>query len=185
MQYFNGCMLPDFLKGLNLRIGTWNVRKLMDSAGSDRPKRKTALGRYDIQIAALSGTRIADVGEIKGVGTGYTFFWVGRKSGERREVGVNFAIKTELVGKRSGLPKGINDRLMRLRLSLSGNKYATIVSAYKLYNDLDDVISATSRTYKLILFGDFNARVGTDNQTWEGVIGPEGIGLCNSTNEVC
>ena len=169
----------------------------MDSAGSDRPQRRTALvgrelGRYDIQIAALSETRFADVGEIKEVGAGYTFFWSGRKSEERREAGVGFAIKTELVGKLSGLPKGINDRLMTLRLPLSGNKHATIVSAYaptmtnpdevkdKFYDDLDNVISATPRTDKLILLGDFNARVGTDHQTWEGVIGPEGIGKCNS-----
>ena len=101
-------------------------------------------------------------------------------------------LKTELVGKLSGLPKGINDRLMTLRLPLSGNKHATIVSAYaptmtnpdevkdKFYDDLDNVISATPRTDKLILLGDFNARVGTDHQTWEGVIGPEGVGKCNS-----
>ena len=141
----------------------------MDSAGSNRPQRRTAL-----------------------VGAGYTFFWSGRKSEERREAGFGFAIKTELVGKLSGLPKGINDRLMTLRLPLSGNKHATIVSAYaptmtnpdevkdKFYNDLDDIISATPRTDKLILLGDFNARVDTDHQTWEGVIGPEGVGKCNS-----
>ena len=168
----------------------------MDNAGSDRPQRRTALvgrelGRYDIQIAALSETRFADVGEIKEVGAGYTF-WSGRKSEERREAGVGFAIKTELLGKLSGLPKGINDRLMTLRLPLSGNKHATIVSAYaptmtnpdevkdKFYDDLDNVISATPRTDKLILLGDFNARVGTDHQTWEGDIGPEGVGKCNS-----
>ena len=130
----------------------------MDNAGSDRPQRRTALvgrelGRYDIQIAALSETRFADVGEIKEVGAGYTFFWSGRKSEERREAGVGFAIKTELVGKLSGLPKGINDRLMTLRLPLSGNKHTTIVSAYaptmtnpdevkdKFYDDLDNVSS--------------------------------------------
>ena len=50
----------------------------------------------------------------------------------------------------------------------------------KLYYDLDDVISATPRTDKLILLGDFNARVGTDHQTWEGVIGPDGVGKCKS-----
>ena len=37
-----------------------------------------------------------------------------------------------------------------------------------------------SRTDKLILLGDFNARVGTDHQTLEGVIGPEGVGKGNS-----
>ena len=63
---------------------------------------------------------------------------------------------------------------MTLRLLLSDNKHATIVSAHapmmtnpdevkdKFYNNLDDVISATPRTEKLILLGDFNARVGTD-----------------------
>ena len=57
------------------------MRTLMDSAGSDRPQRKKALvgrelGRYGIQIVALSETRFADVWEIKEAGAGYTFFWL-------------------------------------------------------------------------------------------------------------
>ena len=56
---------------------------------------------------------------------------------------------------------------MALTLPLSGNKHATIVSAYaatmanpdevtdKFYNDLDDVISATPRTDEHILRGGF------------------------------
>ena len=75
----------------------------MDSAGSDRPQRRTALvgrelGRYGIEIAALSETRFAEIGEIEEVGAGYTFFWSGRKTEERREAGVGFAIKSDLVG---------------------------------------------------------------------------------------
>ena len=81
---------------------------------------------------------------------------------------------------------------MTLRLPLSGKRHATIVSAYaptmtnpdevkdKFYDDLDSVISAAPRTDKLILLGDFSARMGTDHQTWEGVIGPEGVGKCSS-----
>ena len=149
-------------------------------AGSDRPQRRTALvgrerDRYGIEIAALSETRFAEIREIKEVGVVNTFFW--SKSEERREAGVGFAIKSDLVGKLTGLPNGINDRLMILRLPLSGNKHATIISAYattmtnpdevkdKFYDDLDNIISATLRTDKLILLGDFNARVGTDHQT--------------------
>ena len=85
----------------------------------------------------------------------------------------------------------ISDRLMALRLSLSGNKHATIVSAYaptmtnpdevkyKFYDDLDNIISATPHTDKLILLGDFNAIVGTDHQPGKE-IGSEGVGKCNS-----
>ena len=36
------------------------------------------------------------------------------------------------------------------------------------------------RQANLILLGDFDDRIGTDHHTWEGVIGSEGIGKCNS-----
>ena len=76
-------------------------------------------------------TCFVEVGEIKEhVGAGYTFFWSRRKSEERREVVAGFAIQSDLVGKLSGLPNGIIDRLMTLRLPLSGNKHATVASAY-------------------------------------------------------
>ena len=180
-----------------LTIGSWNVRTLMDSSGSDRPQRRTALvgrelDRCKVEIAALSETRFAEEGLLKEVGAGYTFFWSGSKKEERREAGVGFAIKSNLVSKLSGLPKGINDGLMTLRLPFSGKRHATIVSAYAptmtnpdevkdtFYDDLDSVISAAHRTDKLILLEDFNARVGTDHQIWEGLIGSEVVGKCNS-----
>ena len=50
----------------------------------------------------------------------------------------------------------------------------------KFYDDLESVISETPRTDKLIPFGDFSARVGTDHHIWERVIGSEGIGKYNS-----
>ena len=50
----------------------------------------------------------------------------------------------------------------------------------KFYDDLESVISANSRTDKLILLGDFNDRVDTDHLTSERVIGLEGVGKCNS-----
>ena len=184
------------MKVIPLTIGAWNVRTLMDSSSSDRPERRTALvgrelDRYNVEIAALSETHLAEEGLLKEVGAGYTFFWSGRKKEERREAGVGFAIKSHLVSTLSGLPKGINDRLMTLRLPLFCKRHATVVSAYaptmtnadevkeKFYDDLDSVISAAPRTDKLLL-GDFNARVGTDHQTWEDVTGSEGVGKCNS-----
>ena len=62
----------------------------MESSGSDRPRRRTALvgrelDRYKVEIAALSETRLAEEGLLKEVGAGYTFFWSGRKKEERHE----------------------------------------------------------------------------------------------------
>ena len=97
---------------------------------------------------------LAEGGLLKEVGAGYTFFWSGRKKEERREAGEGFAIKSHLVSKLLGLSKGINDRLMMLRLPLSGKRHAAIINAYastmtnpdevkdQFYNDLDSVISA-------------------------------------------
>ena len=159
------------------------MRTLMDSSGSDRLQHRTALvgkelGRYSIKIAALSETRLAEVGAIKIVGASYTFFCSGRKRKQRCEVGVGFVIKSDLVGKLAGLTKDINDHLMTLRLLLSGNEsYATSISgtyAYSMTNPdevkdnfcddlhVDPFIFATSRTDKLILLAHFDAGGGTD-----------------------
>ena len=107
-----------------LTLGAWNVRTLLDSDDADRPQRKTALvgkelARYNIDIAALSETRLAGKGVLYERGSGYTFFWSGRGSEERREAGVGFAVKTALVGKLAEPPNGVNDRLMTMKLPLS------------------------------------------------------------------
>ena len=108
-----------------------------------------------------------------------------------RESGVGFAILSSLVSKLDKPPKGINDRLMTLRLPLQGKKFATIISAYaptmtnpddvkeKFYEDLNSVLSSVPKQDKLILLGDFNARVGRDHESWAGVLGTQGMGSCN------
>ena len=73
----------------------------------------------------------------------------------------------------------------------NGQKFITIVSTYaltmtnpdevkdKFYEDLNAIITTVPSTDKLIILGDFNARVGSDSTTWEGVIGQYGVGNCN------
>jgi len=186
------------LRTTPLNIATWNVRTLLDRDAAERPQRRTALiaselKRYKIDIAALSETRLAGEGECCEVGSGYTFFWSGRPPEEHRQAGVGFAVRTALVNQLEGPPKGVNDRLMTLRAPFcGGQKFISIVSAYaptmtnpdgvkdKFYEDLNDVITSVPSTDKLIILGDFNARVGTDSVTWDGVIGRHGIGKCNS-----
>ena len=61
----------------NLKLATWNVTTLGDT--SSRPERSTALvarelKRYDIDIAPLSETRLAEAGQLVERGAGYTFY---------------------------------------------------------------------------------------------------------------
>lgn len=52
----------------------------------------------------------------------------------------------------------------------------------RFYEEFDAVISAVPASDKLIILGDFNARVGCDSSSWEGVLGKHGTGKCNSND---
>ena len=113
----------------------------------------------------------------------YVCIYVCVGSVERREAGVGFAIKDHLV---------MNDRLMKLKFPLGRKRSATLISDYaptltnpdevkeKFYEELKAFISTVPQSDKLILLGDFNARIGQDHQVWEGVIRHHGVGKCNS-----
>lgn len=174
---------------------------MTDNPNAERPERRSALiakelARYNVDIAALSETRLADQGSLQEQGAGYTFFWQGRAPEDRRESGVGFAIRSNLAKKLVSLPQGINDRLMTLRLPISDAKHITIISAYaptmtnpdenkeKFYEDLHTTLSAIPKADKVLLLGDFNARVGCDYETWGQVLGRNGVGKCNSNGEL-
>uniref|UniRef100_A0A183SQQ3 Endo/exonuclease/phosphatase domain-containing protein n=1 Tax=Schistocephalus solidus TaxID=70667 RepID=A0A183SQQ3_SCHSO len=125
---------------------------------SNRPERRKALvarelARYKVDIAALSETRFSEQGQLEQ--------W------------------------------GINDRLMNLCLPLREDQFATIISAYappmtssdavkdKFDEDLHALLAIVPKADKLIVLGDFNARVGAGHAAWQGVLGPHGLGSCN------
>ena len=184
----------------SLTISTWNVLTLMDNIKTDRPERRTALvarelDRYNIHIAALSGTRFANEGQLTEVKAGYTFFWSGRSSEERREAGAGLCIRSSLVSKLTDLSKSINDRLMILRLPIQGKPFATFISAYastitnpeeirdKFYEDLENAIEGVPKEAKLIL-------PGASMLEWAQITKPgrESLGemvLENATETVC
>ncbi|VDM03899.1 unnamed protein product [Schistocephalus solidus] len=88
------------------------------------------LVRYKVDIAALSETLFSEQGQLEEVGAGYIFFWSGRPIAERRDAGLAFAIRNDIVVRLTCLPQGINGRLMSLCLPLREDQFATIISAY-------------------------------------------------------
>lgn len=175
------------------------MRTLQDNAAN--PERKTALVarvllQHNIDFAALSETRFADESQLTEVGAGYTFYWIGKPESEARQAGVGFAVRNRLIPQLVSIPKGINDRLMTMRLKLAHGRYATVISVYaptmsypdeakeEFYDTLSRTIASVPQCDKLILLGDFNARVGRDVHSWEKVLGHQGVGKENSNGSL-
>ena len=87
---------------------------------------------------------------------------------------MGFAVKRDIVTKLTEMPRPVSDRIMTMRLPLSKDNFATIISVYAptmtnpdenkeaFYNQLASVLSGIPRTDKLLLIGYFNARIGRD-----------------------
>lgn len=184
-----------------MTFGAWNVRTLLDRDGNVCPERKTAivareLHRYNVDVAALSETHLADEGELVEDGGGYTFFWKGTPLSEPRRSGVGFAIKNQLVKRLEECPVHISDRVTTLRLHLDKDNYLNVISVYaptlyksdeikeKFYEELSQCLKSINAKEQILLLGDFNARVGRDYEAWPGILGRHGVGNMNSNGQL-
>ena len=106
--------------------------------------------------------------------------------------GVSFAIKTTLLNSLPETPSGISERLMTLRIPLTRSRHVTLISAYAptltsdenikdaFYDLLERTLQNIPHTDKILLLGDFNARVGSNNLVWSGVVSRHGVGHENA-----
>ena len=179
-------------------IAQWKVRTLLDRDTTNRPERCTALvaielAKYNIDIAVLSETRVHASGSLNDLE--YTFYWSDKPNGERREAGVEFAIKRVIVAKLTEMPHPVSDRIMTMRIPLTKDRNATIVSAYAptianpeenkeiFYSQLKGTLRNIPSADKLLLIGDFIVRIGRENDM-EEKMGKYGIWQCNSNGEL-
>ena len=174
---------------------------MFDKTNSSRPERRSALvahelSRLNIDIAALSEVRFADKGSLKEHGAGYTLFWSGKPSEERRLSGVGLMMRNSIASQLETLPTGHSDRIMSLRLPVENNHHLKISSIYaptlladpvdkaSFYSDLGRLVNNTPEGDKILVLGDFNARVGRDSEAWTGVLGRHGVGNCNDNGRI-
>ena len=112
---------------------------------------------------------------------------------DRRELGVGFAARNSLLSMIEPPTSG-SERILTLRLSTSSG-LVNIVTAYtttlysnpdvkdQFYNVLDHTIGMLIPSEHIYLLGDFNARVGTEHNTWPTCIGHHGVGKINENGE--
>ena len=172
---------------------------MLDNDASERPRRRTALidlelEKINVDIAALQEVRYSGEGQLREAGR--TFFWKGPPEGAPRRAGVAFSIKNELADKLTEQPIGISERMITLRIYMAPNRFITLINVYAptmtypdeekeaFYSQLRETIQSVPQPDRLILMGDFNARVGSDCRTWSPVLGKFGKGQQNSNGEL-
>ena len=94
----------------------------------------------------------------------------------------------------------VSERIIRICLKCHLS-YVTVVAIYAptnpsssttqaaapsdtFYDQLQPVVSGVPPRDMLLVLGDFNARVGSDFQSWRSVIGPHGMGGCNGNEQL-
>ncbi|KAJ7406712.1 proto-oncogene tyrosine-protein kinase ROS isoform X2 [Willisornis vidua] len=134
-------------------------------------------------------------GSLKEHGAGYTLHWAGKPKTESLLSGVGFMIKNFITSKPENLLTGHSDRVMSLHLPLH-NKQHVLFSIYaptlqadpveknKFYTDLRHLIQKVPADDKIIILGDFDARVGKNSEAWKGVLGKHNIGNCNNNRRL-
>ena len=94
------CEVSSSAKERPIVVASWNVRTLQDT-GLGARRRTTLiaseLSRYNIDMAALSETRLPEEGSLVHVEAGYAFFCSGLSKYARGIHVVGFAVRTKLL----------------------------------------------------------------------------------------
>ncbi|XP_053951406.1 uncharacterized protein LOC128858879 [Anastrepha ludens] len=166
-------------------FGIWNVRTLSEALKLEEIC--SEMDTYNLDIIGLSETHWIGVGNIE-TRPGYHFLYSGNS--ESKLYGVGILVKPAAY--RSFLGHcPISERILTARFkTVTGN--LTIIQCYaptelkeygekdKFYQSLEETLDDVPEGDTIIVAGDFNARVGTDNTRFELVMGKHGMGeKCN------
>jgi len=159
------------------RLGTWNVRTLR----SREEEVIREMKRYNLDVLGLSETKVRGNGMKEIDGAKYVYAGV---SEGRAKCGVGIVVAESLADcVRSW--RCVSERCVMIRLRVAG-VWMTLVQVYAptddrdsdtkdgFYAQLQEVVERAPREDKVVVLGDFNARVGNDVEEWNGVIGKHG-----------
>lgn len=172
------------------RFGCWN-KTMMEPAQLAQVTRE--INNYKLTFLGLNETRWNGPGEFTTT-NGELLIYSGKPEGKNHESGVGLMISKDF---RKCLInwKPISDRIIIARLQSKIRK-VTVIQCYALIetstseqkNDFYDALSTTitqvEKSDILILIGDFNAKVGTDNRNLEEVVGTYGQGRMNDNGNL-
>ena len=178
-----------FEKGL--RFGTWNVKTLHQVGKLAQASR--VMETYRLAFMGMSEVRWNQCGQITTT-KGHTFLWSGMPNEDDiHQYGVGILVNNKFRNAVLDY-KFINERMMTIRFK-GNEKNLTIIQCYApteeaqedikdaFYDTLNATIERVDKNDLKILMGDFNAKVGSENEDLQHIIGRHGIGEINDNGE--
>jgi hypothetical protein len=173
------------------KIGFWNIRTMLEASRLSQVLKEMI--HYKLELLGLSETRWNGSGEFT-TASGELLLYSGCAMGEKHEYGVGLILSKSL--KKSLIEwKAVSERLLIARLKTRLRKL-TIVQCYALTNEatmeekeafyglLETTLHQIRQSDITIMMGDFNAKIGDDNQGVKHVMGRNGLGNRNENGEI-
>ena len=163
-----------------INIATWNVRTLYECGKLAQVKAEAE--RLSIDIMGMSETRWTGKGQFQT--DGWTFYYSG---GANHQRGVGFLV-TPKIAKSVMKVEPINERVILMKIN-SKPKPINIIQVYfptgeldedivlEVYSDLQKVLRKCPKNDRIVVMGDFNAKIGAN--TRHTACGMFGLGETN------
>jgi hypothetical protein len=168
-----------------LTVGTWNVQTLWAAGKLELLRNEMKRFKYDI----------IGISEVRWTGRGETsngdFIWSGEENTHVRGVGLLLSknARQALIGYNP-----ISSRIITARFDAAPFKL-TLIHVYAptsssseedieaFYSTIEDTLTKIHKKDVVIITGDWNAKVGSDNLDWKSVMGQYGYGSRNERGE--
>ena len=175
----------------SLRIASWNVRTLYEAGKCVQATRE--MQRYRLDILGVSETHRIQSGQKK-LRSGELVLFSGKKEGIHEEgVAIILSKRVQrtlrgweahgsrlLLASFSSSNRGININILQLYAPTNA---ASEEEKEEFYDQLQRITEKLPRKDVNIIMGDANAKVGSDNISYEEVMGKQGLGVMNDNGE--
>ena len=175
-------------------MATWNVRTMYNTGTASSIARE--MNNYKIEILGLSETRWLQAGETV-LNTGEKILYSGHMDeNEIHSEGVAFMLsKTAQKALLKWEP--VNSRIITATFNTSNKRLKVkMIQCYaptndadqdkkeRFYEQLQSVMNHRSERDILVMMGDFNAKIGSNNAGYEPYMGKHGLGNMNDNGEL-
>lgn len=177
--------IPAVKKDVNkVSIGTWNITSL----NGKEIEITEEMSRFKIDILGISEVKKQGKGNIK-LTNEYTLYYSGTDPGQRNKEGVGI-IMADRLNRRVIKAETINSRIIAIEVDLGQIFYiiqiyapvegAEVNMTEEFYEELQrEIDRAKERSNKIMIIGDWNARVGSNINTGLGSLGQFGEKIQN------